>query len=95
MSEKVSPDLSGIGGILENWLATQRKFAPSGQVMAQVAEAVRTISQAQVAYSQTVMRANAALLAAIWEAGLASAGQKGQAEESSDKAARQPGAPTR
>lgn len=69
MNDKNIPDLSGFGGLLENWLATQKKFAPSGQVMAQFAEAVRTISQAQIAYSQTVMRANAALLAAIWEAG--------------------------
>lgn len=95
MSEKIGSDLSGVGGLLETWMATQKKFAPSGQVMAQVAEAVRTISQAQVVYSQAVMRANSALLAAIWEAGIATTGQKGQIQESPDKAARQPGVPTR
>lgn len=93
MDEKNIPDLSGLGGMLENWLATQRKFAPSGQVMAQVAEAVRTVSQAQMAYNQTVMRANSALLAAMWEACSASATSASTPSDPAplSKAARQPG----
>lgn len=75
MSEKTIPDLSGFGGMLENWLATQKKFAPSGHVMAQTAEVVRAISQAQIAYSQAVMHANATLLAALWGACSASVAQ--------------------
>lgn len=87
MSEKTIPDLSGFGGMLENWLATQKKFAPSGQVMAQTAEAVRAISQAQIAYSQAVMRANATLLAALWGACNSSVVQ-GQEGASGDAARR-------
>ena len=86
MSEKITPDLSGLSGMMENWLATQKKFAPSGQIMAQMAEALRTISQAQIEYNQTVMRANAAFLAAVWEAGLASAAQQSQAVSGLNKA---------
>lgn len=89
MDEKNIPDLSGLGGMLENWLATQKKFAPSGQIMAQVAEAVRTISQAQMAYNQTVMQANSALLAAMWEACSALPTTKLGETESPSKAARQ------
>lgn len=89
MDEKNIPDLAGFGGMLENWLATQKKFAPSGQIMAQVAEAVRTVSQAQMAYNQTVMRANSALLAAMWEACSASGVNKAAETESPSKAARQ------
>lgn len=90
MIEKNVTDLSGFGGMLENWLATQRKFAPSGQVVAQVAEAVRTVSQAQMAYNQTVMRANAALLATVWEAFTVSASSKAPSSEEADKAAQRP-----
>lgn len=90
MSDKNTPDLSGIGGMLENWLATQKKFAPSGQIMGQLAEAVRTISQAQIAYSQTVMRANAALLAAMWEAGAPSSMYQTDEREGPSKAVHHP-----
>lgn len=90
MNDKNIPDLSGLGGMLENWLATQRKFAPSGQVMGQFAEAVRAISQAQIAYSQTVMGANAALLAAILEAGAPSALRQPDEQEGPSKAVRRP-----
>lgn len=87
MNDQNAPDMSGIGGMLENWLATQKKFAPSGQVMEQLAEAVRTISQAQISYSQTVMRANAALLAAIWEASAFQTISKADGRERPSKAA--------
>lgn len=70
MTEKTAPDLSGFAGMIENWQATQSKFMPSGQIMTQLAETILTISQAQVTYQQTVLRANAALLATIWKASL-------------------------
>lgn len=93
MSEKTIPDLSGFGGMLENWLATQKKFAPSGQIMAQTAEAVRTISQAQMAYSQAVMRANAELLAAVWEACTSSVARNQDEGEGPSKVVRRFDAP--
>lgn len=71
MAEKNTPDLSGFAGMLQNWQATQRKFMPSGVIMTQMAEAILTVSQAHLAYQQTVMRANAGLLAAIWKAAIA------------------------
>ena len=92
--EKRLPDLSGFAGMLENWMATQKRFAPSGRVMAEVAEAVRTISQAQLAYTQTVMRANAALLAAIWETASVPGLHRPDAAGNPDKTAPRPDAKT-
>lgn len=88
MNEKTFPDFSGLGGLLESWQETQKKFVPSGQIMTEFAEAFRTISQAQMTYSQTVMRANAALLAAIWEAYGASALRKAETDERPSSTAR-------
>lgn len=88
MTENKIPDLSGFAGMLENWMATQKRFAPSGKIMAEVAEAIRTMSQAQMTYSQTVMRANASLLAAIWEAAALPGMTKVDAETSVSKEAR-------
>lgn len=85
MDEKAFPDFSGLGGLLENWQATQKKFLPSGQVMTQLAEAMRTISQAQMTYAQTVMRANSTLLAAMWETCGASPMCKPETDERADK----------
>lgn len=70
MTEKTAPDLSGFAGMIENWQATQNKFMPSGQIMTQLAETILAISQAQITYQQTVLRANSALLATIWKASL-------------------------
>ena len=70
MVEKTAPDLSGFAGMIENWQATQSKFMPSGQIMTQFAETILTLSQAQITYQQTVMRANAALLTTIWKASM-------------------------
>lgn len=70
MTENTVPDLSGFAGMIENWQATQSKFMPSGQIMTQLAETILTVSQAQITYQQTVLRANAALLATIWKASL-------------------------
>ena len=70
MTEKTIPDLSGFAGMIENWQATQSKFMPAGQIMTQFAETILTVSQAQITYQQTVLRANAALLATIWKASM-------------------------
>ncbi len=67
MSEKNQADPAGVFSLSKDWLSAQQKFMPSGRVFAQLAETVRTITQAQITYSQTVMRANAALLAAMME----------------------------
>lgn len=71
MTEKNNPELLGVAEMLQNWQETQRKFMPSGLIMTHLAEAVLTVSQAHFAYQQTVMRANAGLLAAIWKAAIA------------------------
>lgn len=68
MSENNSADPMGVMSLSKDWLSAQQKFLPSGRIFAQLAETVRTITQAQIAYSQTVMRANAALLASMTEA---------------------------
>lgn len=70
MTGKNSPEFLGFAEMLQNWQETQRKFMPSGLIMSQMAEAVLTVSQAHLAYQQTVMRANAGLLAAIWKAAI-------------------------
>ena len=90
MTENTIPDLSGFAGMLENWMATQKKFAPSGRIMAEVADAVRTISQAQLAYSQAVMQANASLLAAMWEAAAIPGMHKANAGESPSQGVHRP-----
>ncbi|MGE4482056.1 hypothetical protein [Acidocella sp.] len=68
MTEKTSSDPMGLLSLSQDWIASQQKFMPSGRILNQLAETVRTITQAQITYSQTVMRANAALLAAMMEA---------------------------
>ncbi len=68
MSEKNAADPMGVFSLSKDWLSAQQKFLPSGRLFTQLAETVRTITQAQITYSQTVMRANAALLAALMEA---------------------------
>lgn len=90
MDEKTFPDFSGLGSFLENFQATQKKFLPSGQVMTQLSEAMKAISQAQMTYNQTVMRANSALWAAMWEACGAPAMYKAEVDESAQKTAKPP-----
>ena len=48
----------------KNLMAAQEKFLPSGQVFGRLSEATRIITQAQVAYGQALMRANAAMFGA-------------------------------
>ncbi len=67
MSDKNAADPAGVFTMSKDWLSAQQKFLPSGRIFAQLAETMRTITQAQITYSQTVMRANAALLASLME----------------------------
>jgi len=46
-------------------LSAQQRLLPSAQIYEQLAETIRTITQANITYTQTLMRANAALLAAL------------------------------
>jgi len=61
------PDPSEFFQIPKDLLTAQQKFLPSGRFFEQFAEQMRNITQAQIAYSQALMRANAALLATILE----------------------------
>ena len=67
MTDKNIIDPAGMFSLSKDMLSAQQKFIPSGRVFAQLAETARTITQAQITYSQTVMRAQAALLAALME----------------------------
>lgn len=69
MTERNMVDSAGFFALSKEW---QQKFLPSGRIFAQMAETVRTITQAQITYSQAVMRANAALLAALMETPMSS-----------------------
>lgn len=74
MSEKTQMDPAGLFSLSRDWLAAQQKFMPSGRLFSQLAETIRIITQAQITYAQTVMRAEAALLAAMMEVPGESAG---------------------
>lgn len=92
MSDVNLHDPAGFLALSKDWLSAQKKFAPSGRILAQLAETVRTITQAQLNYSQTVMRANAALIAAALELPATSA-ESEESEELSErpsKTARRP-----
>jgi hypothetical protein len=67
MTEKTTVDPMGAFSLTRDCLAAQQKFLPSGRIFAELAETVRTVTQAQIVFGQTVMRANAALLAALME----------------------------
>ena len=67
MTDKPSADPLELLQISKEMLAAQQRFLPSTHVYAQVAEAVSAVTQANIAYGQALMRANAILLAAIWQ----------------------------
>ncbi|HUM07726.1 MAG TPA: hypothetical protein VLT37_02490 [Acidocella sp.] len=71
--------------ISRNFLSTQQKFLPSGQIFEQLAEYTRNVTQAQIAYNQALMRAQASLFAAMMERPLAAA--TGKTEERPSSAA--------
>ncbi|WP_297370332.1 hypothetical protein [Acidocella sp.] len=51
--------------ISREFLTAEQRLLPSVQLFEQLAETIRTITQANITYSQTLMRANASLLAAL------------------------------
>lgn len=67
MTDKPSNDPLELLQISKEMLAAQQRFLPSTHIYAQLAEAVRAVTQANIAYGQALMRANATLLAAIWQ----------------------------
>lgn len=87
MAEKPSTDPFEVFQISKDWLSAQQKFLPSGRIFEQIAETIRNVTQAQIAYNQALMRANAALLAALMERPLESAASK---EDRPSQAAHRP-----
>ncbi len=70
-------------------LSAQQKFLPSGGLFERFAEAARNVTQAQITYSQALMRANAAFLSACFEQQGAT-NRASQKEDSPSAAARKP-----
>lgn len=68
MGNESKPDLSGFGQMLENIMLSQKQSVSSGQSMARAVTMMQTISQAQLAYAQAVMRAHSIFMASVWEA---------------------------
>jgi hypothetical protein len=68
VTQKNETDPAGLFSLSKDWLAAQQNFMPSGRIVAQFAETLRTITQAEITFGQTVMRANAAFLASLMEA---------------------------
>jgi len=75
MNEKFPTDPFELLEMSKDWLSTQQKFLPSGHIYERVAETIRTVTQAQIAYNQALTRANAALLAALLERPLETAAE--------------------
>ncbi len=65
MTDKIKPDVLDIFQISTAWLAAPQGYLPSAQIYTQAAEIMRTVTQANIAYTQALMQANAALLAAL------------------------------
>ncbi|WP_298284584.1 hypothetical protein [Acidocella sp.] len=51
--------------ISREFLTAEQRLLPSVQIFEQLAETIRAITQANIAYSQALMRANAAFLATL------------------------------
>jgi hypothetical protein len=67
MAEKSPSDPLELLQISRELLAAQQRFLPSAHIYARMAEAMRSIAQANASYLQELTRANAALLAAFLE----------------------------
>ena len=67
MSGKNPTDPLELFQISKELLAARQRYLPSSHVYAQVAEVMRSVTQANITYVQALMRANAALLAAFME----------------------------
>ena len=81
MAEKPTAERVDVFQISKDLLAAQQRFMPSGPIYARIAEAMHGMTQANIAYVQEMMRANAALLGAFTERGT------GPAEERPSSAA--------
>jgi|GEM_PF-3122848 len=88
MSERPTNDPFEIFQISKEILSAEQKYLPTGKVFAQFAEIMRNITQAQITYSQALMRANAALLAAFLERPLATTTEEKKEERPSVAARR-------
>ncbi len=88
MSERPTNDPFEIFQISKEFLSAEQRFLPTGKIFAQFAEVIRNMTQAQITYSQALMRANAALLAALLERPLATATEEKKDERPSVAARR-------
>jgi hypothetical protein len=84
MTGKTSPSLPYFQ-FSEAWLPASRASLPPTQMFEQMSEAARIVTQAQMAFGEAMMRANAAMFAAFLPQGNAPAREIGPSE-----AARQP-----
>ena len=82
--------------ISKELFAAQQNFFPSTRIYTQLADVTRSLTQANMAYAQALMRANAGLLAAFVERPSDAAGDgardgaRGGAEERPSDAAHRP-----
>lgn len=67
MAEKSPSDPLELFQISRELLSVQQRFLPSAHIYARMAEAMRSVAQANATYLQELTRANAALLAALLE----------------------------
>jgi hypothetical protein len=67
MAEKSSAASFDVFQISKDLLTAQQRYISSGNVYARIAEAMHGVTQANITYVQELMRANAALLAALTE----------------------------
>jgi len=87
MSDK-STDPFEMFQISRDLLTAQQKFLPSGKAFEQLAEYMRNVTQAQIAYNQALMRAQASLMASLMERPLGAV--SGKPEERPSAAAHKP-----
>ena len=67
MSEKPASDPMDLFQISRELLSAPQKFMPSTRIYSRMGEIMRDVAQANATYMQELMRANAALLAAVME----------------------------
>ncbi len=67
MTDKPAPDPLDLFQISREMLSAPQKFMPSTRIYSRMGEVMRDVAQANATYVQELMRANAALLAAIME----------------------------
>lgn len=91
MSGKTPADPLELLQISREFLAGQQKFLPTPHLYAQVAEAMRAVTQANITYVQSLMRVQALLLAALVER---PGNGRGKAEEKPSAAAHRPDSST-